>query len=370
MVQSMNDPVTAIDRLLEKSNELNNGPERIGVLEEAVRLADEHAEINAGFRARLELINAATFGGRPDLLPTAFSWCLAEHDRDPDRLPTTGRRDLLWKYKWVVGNVVEIPHIPRAQIESMLADMSNRFAEAGSTLHAVHQARREILTDMGDLDGARLATAELAGTKRDWLSDCRACVQDVTAGHLAALERDAEALAEAAPILAGRLKCTHVPHRTYAKLLLPLVRLGRVEEAREYHQTGYQLIGVDPDFLSAAGQHLEFLAMVGELNEGIEVMQTHLPNALSTTSVYNRMKFYGAVWLLLVMLFDEGEHTLRLKLPPRFALFDARGEYETAALMEWFGREVKTMAAQFDRRNGNNHYALWFARRWRLPPRS
>jgi hypothetical protein len=314
----------------------------------------------------MELISAATFGGRPDLLLSAFSWCLAEHDRAPDRFD---RKDLLWKYKWVVGNVVEFPHIPRAQIESMLADMSHRFAEAGSTLHAIHQIRREILADMGDAAGAKSATAALAATKRDWLSDCRACVHDVTAGQLADQERDAEALAEAAPILTGRVKCAHVPHRTYSKLLLPLVRLGRGEEALEYHQTGYQLIGDNPEFLSAAGRHLEYLAMLGELEEGLEVMQTHLPNALDTPSVYNRMKFYGAAWLLLVMLFDEGERSLRLKLPARLACFEPAGVYESAALMEWFGREVKALAAQFDRRNGNNHFTLWCARRWRLPRR-
>src|ERR1043165_2002174 len=114
MVSPTSDPLTVIDRLLEKSNELKNGPERIDVLEEAVRIADEQGELDAGFRARLELIEAATFGGRPDILLTAFAWCLAEHDRDPDRFD---RKDLLWKYMWVVGNIVEFPHITRAQIE-------------------------------------------------------------------------------------------------------------------------------------------------------------------------------------------------------------------------------------------------------------
>lgn len=92
------------------------------------------------------MIDAATFGGRPDILLAAFPWCLAEHDRDPDRFDL---KDLLWKYKWVVGNIVEFPHISREQIESMLANMSERFEKAGSTLHAVHQSRQDILADMG-----------------------------------------------------------------------------------------------------------------------------------------------------------------------------------------------------------------------------
>jgi hypothetical protein len=161
-----------------------------------------------------------------------------------------------------------------------------------------------------------------------------------------------------------------VPHRTYAQLLLPLLRLGRPEEAREYHQTGYRLIGEDPEFLAAAARHLEYLAITGELDEALQVAQTHLPNAVSTPSVGNRMRFYGAVWIVLIMLFDDGQRKLRLKLPASFPLFDPQGMYETAVLRDWFGKEVKVLVVQFDHRNGNSHYMRWFARRWRLPPRS
>jgi hypothetical protein len=354
----MSDPLETIDRLLEKSNELNNGPRRIDVLQEAVLLADQHGLLDAGFRARLELMKAAAFGGRPDVLLSAFSWCLTEHDRDPDRFD---QKSLLWNYKWVMGNVVEFPDIPRAQIEAMLADMEQRFEQAGSTLHAVHQARREILADMGDQVGASLATAKMTATRRDWLSDCRACIHDTSAGHLASQGRDAEALAEAAPILAGRVKCAHVPHRTYSKLLLPLLRLGRVEEALGYHQEGHRLIGDNPEFLCAAARHLEFMTLTGNLGQARAILEVHLPNALSTPSLFNRMQFYGAVRLWLEQLLDQDERTLRLRLPSAFPLFDAKGMYTTVTLLDWFRQEVATLAAQFDARNGNDYYARWFA---------
>lgn len=358
IVPPMSDPLATIDRLLEKSNELKNGTERIGLLEEAVRIADQHDQLDAGFRVRLQLIEAATFGGRTDLLLDAFSWCLAQHDRDPDRFD---QKNLLWKYKWVASNVVDFPHVSRAQIESMLADMAHRFEQAGSTLHGVHQTRREVLTNMGDLAGAARAAADLAATRRDWLSDCRACIHDVSTSELAIQGRDAEALAEAAPILSGRLKCTHVPHRTYSRLLLPLLRLGRIEEALTYHQMGHRLIGEAPEFLDVAGRHLEFLALTGNFGPARAVLEAHLPNALSTPSIMNRMHFYGAVRLFLDRLLEQDERTLRLRLPSSFPLYQSRGTYDTATLLDWFSREVDTLAAQFDDRNGNDYYARWFA---------
>jgi hypothetical protein len=354
----MSDSLATIERLLEQANELKNGPERIRVLEEAVRLADQAGDVAAGFRARLKWMDAATFGGRPDILLTAFAWCLAEHDRDPDRFD---QKDLLWKYKWVMGHVVQFPHISRAQIESMLADMSIRFEQAGSTLHAVHDARNKILADMGDLAGASLAAAELAATRRDWLSDCRACIRDVSAGRLADQERDAEALAEAAPILAGRVKCAEVPHQTYSRLLLPLLRLGRVQEALAYHQMGQRLIGDNPEFLLAAGRHLEFLTLTGNLKPALALFEVYLPHALATPSLFNRMHFYAAAWLLLETLCDHGERTLRLRLPDVFPLFQSRGIYDLPTILDWFRTEVETLTTQFDTRNGNDYYARWLA---------
>lgn len=363
IVGSMNESVANLDVLLEKANELKNGPKRIGLLEEAVRIADELGDIDVRYRTRQKLLEAAVFGGRPDLVLSAFSWSLAVYDRTPNRFD---EKDILWKYKWVLGNVVEFPHISRLQIESMLDDMAARFGQAGSTLHGFHQVRREILADMGDRAGSEAAHQLLTATKRDFLSDCRACVHDISTGLMADQGRDAEALAEAAPILAGRVKCAHVPHRTYGRILLPLLRLRQVEEAAACHLKGYRLIAENPEFLVCAGQHLEFLALTGNIDRGIALIGTHLPQALDTPSAANRMRFLAAMWVLLDRSIALGRETLRLQLSPNCSLFNERGVYATGHLIDWCEAETSSLVAQFDARNGNDHYARWFANKKNL----
>ena len=53
----------------------------------------------------------------------------------------------------------------------------------------------------------------------------------------------------------------------------------------------------------------------------------------------------------------------RLRLPPTFPLFEANGSYDAPRLLDWFGGEVDSLAAQFDARNGNDYHARWFADR-------
>ena len=62
---------------------------------------------------------------------------------------------------------------------------------------------------------------------RDWLSDCRACEINDAADYLRYLGDDEAAVAAAAPVLDGTLRCNSEPHGTLADVLEPLVRLGR-----------------------------------------------------------------------------------------------------------------------------------------------
>jgi len=62
-----------------------------------------------GFHLRQELIEAATFGGMEDRALIAFSWCLAQSDKDADRFP---EQDLLWgKYKWILAGITDFPGV-------------------------------------------------------------------------------------------------------------------------------------------------------------------------------------------------------------------------------------------------------------------
>src|SRR5918993_2726942 len=114
------DHAAQVDRLLGQADALPYGPTRVELCEEAVRIADLHNDTPLGYRARRELVDAASFGGRPDLLIVAFTWCLAAHDRGD--VTDESEMDLLWRMKWVVGALPKFPEIELATIHEMLDD--------------------------------------------------------------------------------------------------------------------------------------------------------------------------------------------------------------------------------------------------------
>lgn len=227
------DPRQRITELIDQAEELEYGPTKVALLEEAVREADTSTDLEAGFYARLELITAATFSGAKEKAMVAFSWCLGQVDANPE---VFDEEDLMWQYKWVVEELVAYPQISRQQIGDMLEDMQRRYTRLGISLRPVHYLRWTNGMRMGDLDLAMAEAEKWYAAPRDHFADCTACERNKHAELAIRLGKNEEALELARAILAGKLKCESIPHSTYALVLKPLMRLGRIDEARHYHE--------------------------------------------------------------------------------------------------------------------------------------
>jgi hypothetical protein len=344
-------------RISELQNEAWNlpaGATKVSLLEEAVRLADSVSDVPLAYELRDELMEAATFSNRSDILLVAFTWCLAQYDKDPEQFDEHG---IMWKYKWVVSNATDFAEISRAQIESLLGDMERRFHERGYSMHAPYQMRRDVLVLLGDHEKAREAHEKFMKTRPDWLSDCNACVPSNNAQYFAFQGDDRKTLQAAKPLLEGKLSCAEEPRRTYGEVLLPLLKSGRIEEAEVYHKKGYKMLAKAEHAVSELAQHLEFASLSGDLARAKRMLEKHLPAALTTVVALDRYWFYSAARLLMNRLQQTGTVALKLRLPEAMPPPDAKGKYDVAQLGQWFEREARSIAERYDARDGNNRYA-------------
>src|SRR5579884_3112427 len=112
-----------VEELMDQAAVLPDGPSKLALLEEAVRLADVHQDTALADEARDDLIRTATFSGYPEKSLVAFSWRLAQSDRDPEVFP---EQALLWQYKWIANSLKYFPQITRTQIEDAFDDLARR----------------------------------------------------------------------------------------------------------------------------------------------------------------------------------------------------------------------------------------------------
>ena len=349
------DHVARVEELLDDASCLEEGPAKVLVLEEAVRVADTHGDAELGFEVRQDYIQAATFGGYPEKALVAFTWCLAHCDRAGGLLDHT----MLWKYKWIGNALAELPHVPLAQINAVFDDMTARYDRAGISLRAVHKLRCGLAMGMGDHAAARLHHRAWQQTPADSVSDCAACERNHRIKYLFFQGKHEEGMKSAAPILEGRLRCAEIPHATLARVLLPLLRLGRVEEAMAYHREGLRLVTRNPSFVCEVAMHMTFLALTDNLAHAVRLLERHLAWALEKEHHARRFDFFLAARFTLDRLEASGKSRVRLRLPQGFALYRDNGKYNVAELAAWFEADLQALAARFDARNSTD----WFKQR-------
>lgn len=347
-----NDYGYQVDEMLESVWFLDHGPAKIVVLEEAVRIADAHSDDDRGFQARLKLIDAATFGGAPDVAMVAFAWCLARTDAEPERFDVSG---LLWKYKWILDSAPDYPTIGRSQITDMLADMEKRYRLAGSGMHPVHQIARELYRVMGDLKSAKASHAKVLKSDRVPLSNCPACEQHAQMKFSFDIGQTDQAFKQAAPLVNGQMSCSEVPHVTYSYLLLPTLFAAEPELAAEYHNKGSRMLGTNPKFVSEVSRHLVYLTVVDDLPAAAKYLQKHFANGIATTCPAWRFEFDRAAAFLFDRL-SEHPKPPRVRLPANLVLPAEVNAKDPASLRDFFTARARELADAFDTRNGNDRF--------------
>lgn len=338
--------------LISQSHLLEEGDSKIMLLEEAVRLADICGDFTLRHSARTLLINAATFGGAPEKALVAYSWCLAQYDGGREQ--EMDEWMLLWMYKWIMSNITSFPQIGKAQIEEMLDDMAARYERAGYSLRPNYMLRNRIYK-FWDEAKAEEFFRKAQETYRDSASDCAACELDDAVSFALRQKDDAEAARLAVPIIEGRLRCGSIPKITFANLLLPLLRLGRLDEALSLHLQGYRLVArAGRGYVSSVAAHIAFLAVTGNSDRAVRIFEKHLADASTLADLASKFDYYVAAWFLLDELRER--ETLKLRLPRPLEIYDESGTYQTSRLAGWFLRQSQTLAARFDARNESDYY--------------
>ncbi|MFD9354748.1 tetratricopeptide repeat protein [Streptomyces sp. NPDC060031] len=296
-------------------------------------------------RALITQIDAYEYSAERTRMVIPFARLLQEYDRDPGAFGDGDASSLFWRFKWVSGRIVESPEIPLASVTGWLDDMERRYRLAGYSERAVRQAEFYLANAIGDDERAERAINRWRAAERDRMSDCHACETHTQGWFWTSKGEDAKAIEIWEPVLAGRQTCREEPHRVLARSLLPLVRLGRADEARAHHLRGYRMTRGTESLLRSIGEHIEFCALTGNEPRGLEILAEHTALLGPLPDVESQMEFYGGVLVLLRRLSLLG-HGADLSVP-----------YEGAprTVDELYGilhAEALRIARRFDARNG------------------
>ncbi|MCM1965509.1 tetratricopeptide repeat protein [Streptomyces sp. G1] len=324
---------------------------------EALSAAAEATGDRPLFRAALDnQINAYLYSSESPKMLVPFARLLQEYDKDPAAFDEWDAHSLFWQFKWIASAIGHSPEIPLESAAGWLDEMERRYRIAGYSERPVREAELWLADATADDERAGRAYTRWQTADRDDMSDCHACELN-SQGHYAMLRGDdAEALEVWQPVLSGEQTCAEEPHRILATSLLPLVRLGRFDEARSAHLRGYRLARDKESLLPSVGRHIEFCALTGNESRGLEILAEHAAHVAPLANLSDQLAFHGGILVLLRRLTELG-HGQSPAVP-------YEGSPRTVSeLYEALRAGSLEIAKRFDARNGSTRVSERFLAR-------
>lgn len=349
----MSDSESQLYELLAQSREMPYGDHRDAFLEDLLQRTQASEQNEIAYYTRMELVSSYTHGMHPEKVFVPFARCLADYDRNPHRYESWVPRRLRWQFKFIVEAMVKFPEVPLDRALGVLDQMEERYRAERQSLHAVYSFRHRVTSHVGDQAAADHWYEMWCAAPRDQNSDCEGCDPIGKVGHLAARGRDAEAVALAEPVLTGELTCLEQPQSILTELLLPFVRTGELEKARDAHRRAYRVLRSRPQDLATIADHIVFCALTGNEVRGLELLDRHLGWLDTSPSPKDTMWFSAAAALLLRTVTEVGGGDATIVRPAHGDR--PSSDVSVAALQAEMSRTAIDLGARFDRRNRTLH---------------
>ncbi|MYS93997.1 MULTISPECIES: hypothetical protein [Streptomyces] len=338
----------ALRRAMAENSGQPEGPARNARAEELLTAAEKLNIPLAVIEALGHQLKVYNYSSEKGKMFVPFARLLRMWDEHPEDFDEYETHSLHWVFKWVSSGMLDQPHIPLASIEKWLGEMEHRYRLAGHSERAVRSAEHSVAAHVGDLARAERAYAAWLAADRDGMADCHACELHGQGWWHAERGRDAEALELWRPVLEGEYACAHEPHTALASSLVPLLRLGRLDEARANHLRGFRLVRAMESMRGAYAEHVEFCALTGNEARGLELLAERPAYFTDDGQPQSKLEFMSVVALLMDRLTGLGLGDRRVPGP-------AGREWTARELAAHARAQALALAARFDERNGTTY---------------
>jgi tetratricopeptide (TPR) repeat protein len=338
----------ALREAMALNSEQPEGPARNSRAEQLLAEAEKLNIPLAVIEALGHQLKAYNYSSEKDRMFVPFARLLRMWDERPEDFDEYEVHTLHWVFKWMTTGMLDQPHIPLASIEKWLGEMEHRYRLAGHSERAVRGAEFSVAAHVGDLPRAERAYAAWLAADRDSMADCHACELHSQGWWQAERGADAEALDLWRPVLEGEFTCAHEPHSVLASSLGPLLRLGRLDEARAHHLRGFRLVRPMESMRGAYADHVEFCALTGNEARGLELLAERPAYFTDSGQPRSRMDFLAGVTLLMDRLTAMGMADQSVPGP-------AERDWTARELAVHAREEALSLSARFDLRNGTSY---------------
>jgi len=324
------------DGLQRETWSMPNGKQKLALMEEMIRIADKYMTEENAYDVRMDYTSACLECGCSERMFISFSWCLSKFEKQPDQYSNFM---IMWHYKWILNQIWRFPQFSVEQIERVFDDFREKCLKYGYSIRPYYQQKVRLMLSQGKTQEAADYYQKWKAEKRDQLSDCKACEQNLFGQYYFALNHNKRGMQAIKPILDGKVSCRSVPQNTYSHMIGPLLKLGEYEQAVSIAGKAFRKLQ-GPEYLDEYGVFMEFF-VVTDMKKAVKLYERTIRLGLECKVPWDRFKYLLSVRLFLQQWSQAKRRKTLL-------------ESDTVT-MEWLDNEISSLSAAFNARNGNDY---------------
>ena len=344
-----------MNRAIMKARDLPFGSARNEVAAALVREVTTEGPQEARAFALFALTESYAFSDEVEKAYLPFTQSVRLWDEHPELFDQHDVHSLFWSFKWMVGNLMEFPAIPAAQITSTLDDMRRRYQLAGNGMSAVNHLTFQWHHLLGD-DELPAAYERWITTERDDFSQCPACEPGDRTAYLFEAGRYEEGIRLLESAEATSASCHSEPADRLSQLQLAYLEVGDAEGAARAHRHGLQSLPTSGELAGAQGRHVQLLARSGNHSAAWRFLDRSAGLLTKAETPADRLSF--------LLHAGTGVSVLRRHHPLRAVSYPGVPATTVAELDDWMHGEALELAAAFDRRGGTSASTERVLRAW------
>ena len=339
-----------IQKLLLKTERLDNHDDKIALLKQAINIADANNDIDWGFDLRLDLIREETYTSHCTESFPAFAWVLNAYDNNPELIDESS---FLWKYKWMASSAKRNINISRQQIEGIMDDLRIRMKRNGYTDSAYYTIALYWHLFLGDIDKAHELIKLRDETPRDSMSHCAACELDASVEMELIDGNIDKAITLAYDLVTKKLTCGHMPFGTFCNLTY---YLNKAKDARadEYFAKAVEEMESmehDTSLLSDIGLLMHYLSD-NDKEKGWLFFEKYSEWEINAEDA---ISFDFALAALHLLKGESGNK--ELKINTRLPFYKSDNVYNIQEIYDFYLNKAEDLAQRFDLRNDNTYFS-------------
>lgn len=350
-----------IERLLQEAELLPHGEARMKCYKDAWEIADKEKDYDMQIHCRIKFIKESVFYSDVMQSFIAFPTMIKLMDDHYEEYGTTGETySGLWYYKYILENAMEFYQISKKQFDAYFEDFKKRCIKYGFSLRTYYYLGFLFYSQI-DMKKADNFYKNYILSKRDDLSDCKACELASEIEYYLKKDDFDTAKKMAGPLFNRSISCLEAPYGTYGDFIdYCSFKIIKGEEVKIDHIDFMtkELHRVITQKKLLVAKYSGKMLLRYALTDRSKALNWYKKYLITYENANNPgFKYDFSIGAMVFWAGIKDKKTYKIKLPNASSVYHENDTYVPMDMYHHYRSIAEKIANQFDQRNGTNLYS-------------